>query len=217
MNNRELNEGPARKRRGLLIGLPVAAALAAAAIFTASSSQAIQFAQADEEPAAEEAPADAAPAEDALAPAEETAPPRDAESIARGLVFYRDNLKCVMCHAWDGHVARVEGEPIAADLTRTTLNYDQLIEVVSCGRPATGMPNHLRDSYRAAHPCYGLTFDMMTDDMYPRRPLGQTDAEGIVDVVNYIVDVLVGKEMTFDNCVLYFQREAPQCERFRPQ
>lgn len=212
MNNRDLNEGPVRKRRGLLIGVTAAAALAATAILTATSSQAIQFAQADEEAADEEATAD-----EAMAPAEETAPPRDAESIARGLALYRDSLRCVMCHAWDGHVARVEGEPLAADLTETLLNYDQLIEVVACGRPATGMPNHLRGSYTEEHPCYGLTFDQMTDDMYPRRALGQTNDQGVTDVVNYIVDVYVGKEMTFDNCVLYYQREAPQCERFRPQ
>lgn len=207
MNNRELSDGPAGKRRGLLLGLSAAAALAAAALLTATHSQAIQFAQADEEPAEEEE----------LAPAEETAPPRDAESIARGLTLYRDSLRCVMCHAWDGHVARVEGEPLAADLTRTQLTYDQLIEVVACGRPATGMPNHLRGSYTDAHPCYGLVFADMTNDMYPRRALGQTNEQGITDVVNYIVDVYVGKEMTFDNCVLYYQREAPQCERFRPQ
>jgi len=204
VNKRDLTEAPA-KRRGLLIGIPVAAALAVTGIFTATSSQAIQFAQADDDAAGEEAPAG------------DEAAPFDPESIARGLVLYRDSLKCVMCHAWDGHVARVEGEPIAADLTETLLNHEQLIEVVSCGRPATGMPNHLRGSYTDQHPCYGLTFDQMTDDMYPRRPLGQTDEQGILDVVNYIEAVYVGKEMTFENCVLYYEREAPQCERFRPQ
>ena len=204
-----------RRLKAAVIGGPVTAGalalfLTLGANSSSATSVAIQNILDQEAAAAEEAAAGEAvmEADDAAAV--------DLESIARGLTLYRDRLKCSMCHAWNGKVARVEGEPLAADLTVTTLNYDQLIETIACGRLDSGMPNHLRRSYTDAEPCFGLTFNDFPAEMRPRNPIGQTDAQGVIDVTNYVQAVLQGKEMTFDNCVLYYEREAPQCERFRP-
>ena len=50
-------------------------------------------------------------------------------------------------------------------LRDTQLNRDQIIEVVHCGRPGTGMPRHDRDAYKD-YQCYGgLTAQDFGKDM----------------------------------------------------
>lgn len=136
-------------------------------------------------------------------------------ALARGLKYYRDIANCKFCHAWNGVGSRVEGEPIPASLVKSELTRDQLIEVVACGRIASGMPNHLRGSYTAEHPCYGLTKDDVDRKEMPRRPFAQLTGEQIEDLVTYVQAVYQGKEMTYEGCAAYFERDAPQCARFK--
>lgn len=135
--------------------------------------------------------------------------------LARGLKYYRDIANCKFCHAWNGVGARVEGEPIPASLVKSELTREQMIEVVACGRVASGMPNHLRGSYTAEHPCYGLTKDDLDRKEMPRRPFAQLTGEQIEDLVTYVQAVYQGKEMTYEGCAAYFERDAPQCARFK--
>lgn len=136
------------------------------------------------------------------------------EALANGLRYYRDVANCKFCHAWNGVGSRVEGEPIPASLVKSELSREQLYEVIACGRPGSGMPNHLRGSYSEEHPCYGLTAPLDRSEM-PRRPFAQLTAAQIDDLVTYVQTVYQGKEMNYEYCAAYFERDAPQCQRFK--
>jgi mono/diheme cytochrome c family protein len=68
-----------------------------------------------------------------------TAQPADNSAYGRRL--YHDKAQCSFCHGW---AADGSGEPQsnggAANLRQSFLNRDQLVEVISCGRPGTPMP-----------------------------------------------------------------------------
>jgi len=57
-----------------------------------------------------------------------------------------EKANCVGCHKWHGGGGGSYGGS-ALSLRDTQLNRDQVIEVVHCGRPGTGMPRHDRDAY----------------------------------------------------------------------
>src|SRR2546423_3013451 len=78
-------------------------------------------------------------------------------------VFSRAN--CVGCHKWHGNGGGGYGGD-ALSLRKTELTRDQIIEVVRCGRPGTGMPFHLRGAY-VAEPCYHLKQEQLTGMMPP--------------------------------------------------
>jgi mono/diheme cytochrome c family protein len=69
-----------------------------------------------------------------------TAQPADNSAYGRRL--YHDKAQCSFCHGW---AADGSGEPQsnggAANLRQSFLNRDQLVEVISCGRPGTPMPH----------------------------------------------------------------------------
>jgi hypothetical protein len=60
---------------------------------------------------------------------------------------------CMGGHKWHGHGGSGYGGD-ALSLRNTELTREQIIEVIRCGRPGTGMPFHLRGAY--AEPCYDL-------------------------------------------------------------
>jgi hypothetical protein len=75
-----------------------------------------------------------------------------------------ENANCVGCHKWHGGGGGSYGGA-ALSLRDTQLNRDQIIEVVHCGRPGTGMPRHDRDAYKD-YQCYGgLTAQDFGKDM----------------------------------------------------
>jgi mono/diheme cytochrome c family protein len=51
-----------------------------------------------------------------------------------------DKFNCSTCHAPDGHGGQNEGG-YGADLRVTKLTEDEIVEVISEGRPAKGMPS----------------------------------------------------------------------------
>ncbi len=119
------------------------------------------------------------------------------------------SANCVGCHKWHGNGGGGYGGD-ALSLRKTELTREQIIETVSCGRPGTGMPLHLRGAYES-QPCYGLTRAEISDTMPPEaaaflRP-GEVEA-----VVDYVLAHVKGKgEPTYDECISFFGNASRVC------
>jgi len=119
------------------------------------------------------------------------------------------SANCVGCHKWHGNGGGGYGGD-ALSLRKTELTREQIIETVSCGRPGTGMPLHLRGAYES-QPCYDLTRAEISDSMPPEaagflRP-GEVEA-----VVDYVIAHVKGKgEPTYDECTAFFGSASRVC------
>jgi mono/diheme cytochrome c family protein len=116
-----------------------------------------------------------------------------AQDTSFGQRLFQDKADCQFCHGIDGDG---RGDPRspgqAADLHKTILNREQLIEVITCGRPGTEMPHFDRFAYEDKS-CYGRTAAELGNDT-PHDPhstsLTKREIEAVAD---YIFAKFVGK------------------------
>src|SRR5262245_24008837 len=96
-----------------------------------------------------------------------------ADDFAYGRRLYMDKAQCAYCHGWaaDG-AGDGQSNGGAANLRQSFLNRAQLIEVITCGRPATPMPRYDEDAYNEQR-CYGMTEAELGSDL-PGLPPGST-------------------------------------------
>jgi mono/diheme cytochrome c family protein len=119
------------------------------------------------------------------------------------------SANCVGCHKWHGNGGGGYGGA-ALSLRKTELTRQQIIETVSCGRPGTGMPFHLRGAYES-HPCYGLTRAQIPDSMPPEAAAFLRPGE-IEAVTDYVMAHVKGKgEPTYDECITFFGSGSRVC------
>jgi len=122
-----------------------------------------------------------------------------------------EKANCVGCHKWHGGGGGGYGGA-ALSLRDTQLERDQIIEVVHCGRPGTGMPYHDRDAYKD-YRCYdGLTVQDLGKDMPPEAAsfLRPGDIEVVVD---WVLQHLKGKgPPSYADCSNFFGPGARACE-----
>jgi len=129
-----------------------------------------------------------------------------------GKVVYRE-ANCVGCHKWHGGGGGGYGGA-ALSLRATHLTREQIIEVVRCGRPNTGMPHFVRDAY-AADGCYGLT----AADLGPAIPgagVRFLRAQDIEAVADYVLTAIKGKdEPNYADCSAFFGEPSRMCQSFK--
>jgi cytochrome c553 len=116
-----------------------------------------------------------------------------AQDVSFGDRLFHEKADCQFCHGPDGDG---RGDPRspgrAANLHETTLNRDQLVEVIACGRPATEMPHFDKYAYEDTD-CYGLKGKDLGRDAphYPHStPLTRREIEAVAD---YVIKTFVGK------------------------
>ena len=81
----------------------------------------------------------------------------NAQDVSFGQRLYQDKADCKFCHGPEGDGRGDPRSPgAAANLRKTVLNRPQLIEAVTCGRPATEMPHFDKYAYDDETPCFGL-------------------------------------------------------------
>jgi hypothetical protein len=120
---------------------------------------------------------------------------------------------CAACHGTFAEGGGGGDQPAGPSLRRTRLDRAGLVETISCGRPATPMPYHLRGAYTQTA-CHG-------------RPLGapgESVAEGVLmsaaeigSLVDYLTARIVGKGViTKAECGVYYGNPThPNCAAFR--
>jgi mono/diheme cytochrome c family protein len=116
-----------------------------------------------------------------------------AQDTSFGQRLFQDKADCQFCHGIDGDG---RGDPRspgqAANLHKTILNREQLVEVIACGRPGTEMPHFDKFAYEDKS-CYGRTAAELGADTphYPHSTsLTKREIEAIAD---YLFAKFVGK------------------------
>jgi mono/diheme cytochrome c family protein len=65
----------------------------------------------------------------------------DPSDIAEGGRLFRQKANCQACHGWAGDGRKMDTQmPDGANLRETKLDRQDLVMVIKCGRPGTGMP-----------------------------------------------------------------------------
>jgi hypothetical protein len=112
--------------------------------------------------------------------------PTSAQDTSFGQRLYQDKADCQFCQGIDGDG---RGDPRSpgqsANLHKTILNREQLIEVIACGRPGTEMPHFDKYGYED-RTCYGHTASELGADT-PHDPhstsLTKREIEAVADCV----------------------------------
>lgn len=133
----------------------------------------------------------------------------EAKSHPGTALYKRKN--CMACHKWHGIGGSGYGAtPI--NLRETPLDDEDLIEVISCGRPGTAMPYHLKTAYKSYN-CFDMTRDEMGSDA-PARGKEYVSARNIRDLVEFITRYMrTHPEVTQQDCWLMFGEGAKSCRR----
>jgi mono/diheme cytochrome c family protein len=116
-----------------------------------------------------------------------------AQNVSFGERLYQEKADCQFCHGPDGDG---RGDPRspgkAPDLRKTILQRDQLVEVISCGRPGTEMPHFDKSAYEETS-CYGLSVAQVGKDMPPPPHSNSLTQREIAAVADYVLARFVGK------------------------
>jgi mono/diheme cytochrome c family protein len=126
-------------------------------------------------------------------------------------VYQRAN--CVGCHKWHGGGGGSYGGS-ALSLRASALTRGQIIEVLNCGRPGTGMPYHLRSAYDG-NGCYGMTREDLGKDM-PVQAVAFLRPGDIEAVTDYMVANIQHRgEPSYADCAAFFGENARVCNIYR--
>ena len=136
------------------------------------------------------------------------------DRIKAGLATWR-NSGCADCHGAfaDGDKQRDE-MPTGANLRTTKLDAATLRQVVSCGRPGTGMPSFDEGAYKV-RACSGRALGDPPSDLFP-APTTLTPDE-IEDVVTYLQARVIGKRgaISKQECLFYYSDDPDWCDDYK--
>lgn len=122
---------------------------------------------------------------------------------------------CITCHKWHGMGGPgYGGTPI--NFRQNFLTRDQLIEVIACGRPGTGMPYHIPQAYKK-YECYeGMTLDDMEAEDRPGQSRNVLNFRQVKSVAEFIVDHFEGRDDTLlkSDCQIFFG-ESRMCRKLK--
>ena len=125
-----------------------------------------------------------------------------------GLSVYKKG-NCMGCHSWHGK----GGHGAGVSLRVSKLNLDELIEVINCGRPGSGMPYFNRKAYKEEK-CYDTSFDdYINNDYKPNSPKKFLNKRQILAVTYFIKENLQGKKLNKSYCESFFEKGSRVCEK----
>ena len=140
-----------------------------------------------------------------------------ADDFAFGRRIFRDKAQCVFCHGWAGDGAGApQSSGGAANLRETKLTREQLIEVISCGRPGAAMPRFDDQAY-AEKRCYGgVTEAALGQDLPPLPPGSLLQRREIEALVDFLQAKIINRgPITRDECLEAFgDRAARSCAQY---
>jgi mono/diheme cytochrome c family protein len=129
----------------------------------------------------------------------------------RGKTLWSGRAGCANCHGWAGDGASKEPFPPGANLRKTFLDKLQIVQIVRCGRPGTGMPYFDKSAY-ADDRCYGASAQTL-GSLTP-QPGAALRANEIDAIVEYVLARVKGRgKITKAECQAYFASPAG-CESF---
>lgn len=150
--------------------------------------------------------------EQQAAPAESQFDPR---LVEQGFRIWKTKIVCGECHGWSGNgVPDNPRQPKGMNLRQSQLTHEQLVEVIKCGRPGTGMPHFDQRAYKDDR-CYGVTAEDLGDQTPPGWGAYLIPRE-IEAVATYVEAKQMGRgDFTDAECQEYFGAGANICKTYQ--
>ena len=123
-----------------------------------------------------------------------------------GLNVYKKG-NCMGCHSWDG---KGGGHGAAVSLRNTELTINEIINVIKCGRPGTGMPYFLKKAYKEEK-CYDTTFEDYDESNRPVNSQKFLSSRQIEAVSIFVSEVLQNKKLDKNYCEYFYEKGSKAC------
>ena len=139
-----------------------------------------------------------------------------ASDIAAGGQLYRQKGSCQACHGWAGDGRKMDSQmPDGSNLRETTLDRNDLITAIKCGRPGTGMPAYDRLGYSDGR-CYGLKqADLRARGLMMPDPPATLIQSEIDTIVDFLVAKMIGQgPMNHGKCIEFWGSDLELCKEF---
>ena len=141
----------------------------------------------------------------------------DPADIAEGMRLFQQKGNCQACHGWAGDGRKTDNQmPDGANLRETKLDRANLVMVIKCGLPGTGMPAFDRLAYSDGR-CYGrkqADFTKLGISLPdPPATLQPREVETLVDFM--LVKIVRKGPLNRASCTEYWGSEAEACKELR--
>ena len=123
-----------------------------------------------------------------------------------GLNVYKKG-NCMGCHSWHG---KGGGHGAAVSLRNTELTLNEIINVIKCGRPGTGMPYFLKKAYKEEK-CYDTTFEDYDESNRPVNSQKFLSSKQIEAVSIFVREVLQNKKLDKNYCEYFYEKGSKAC------
>jgi hypothetical protein len=143
----------------------------------------------------------------------------DPSDIAEGGRLFRQKANCQACHGWPGDGRKMDNQmPDGANLRETTLDRQNLVMTIKCGRPGTGMPAFDRFAYSDGR-CYGLKqADLRSSGKQMPDPPATLQPREVETLADFLVAKVVQKgPMDHAKCIDYWGSEVEVCKEEFPK
>ena len=129
------------------------------------------------------------------------------EEYKYGLNVYKKG-NCMGCHSWHGKGGGGYGAGVSLRNSNLTLN--EIINVIKCGRPGTGMPYFLRKAYKEEK-CYDTTFEDYDESYRPLSSKRFLSSKQIEAVSIFVLEVLQDKKLDNNYCEFFYKKGSKVC------
>jgi mono/diheme cytochrome c family protein len=140
----------------------------------------------------------------------------DPSDIVEGGRLFRQKGNCQACHGWAGDGRKMDAQmPDGANLRESTLDRQNLIMTIKCGRPGTGMPAFDRFAYSDGR-CYGLRqADLRASGSRMPDPPATLQAREVEELVDFLFAKVVKQgPMDHAKCIEFWGSEVEACGEF---
>jgi hypothetical protein len=140
----------------------------------------------------------------------------DPSDIAEGGRLFRQKANCQACHGWAGDGRKMDNQmPDGANLRESTLDRQNLVMTIKCGRPGTGMPAFDKFAYSDGR-CYGLKpADLRASGSRMPDPPATLQVREIEELVDFLFAKVVKQgPMDRAKCIEYWGSEVEACGEF---
>ena len=140
----------------------------------------------------------------------------DPSDIAEGGRLFRQKANCQACHGWAGDGRKMDAQmPDGANLRETTLDRQNLIMIIKCGRPGTGMPPFDRFAYSDGR-CYGLKqADLRASGQRMPDPPATLQVREVEAIADFLTAKVVKQgAMDHAKCIEFWGSEVEACNEY---
>lgn len=139
------------------------------------------------------------------------------DDVASGLRLFRAKSNCQACHGWAGDGRKMDSQmPDGANLRESQLDRAQIVTLIQCGRPGTGMPPYDRLAYSDGR-CYGMkSADLAKAGMMLTDPPATLAAREIELIADFLIAKVIGKgPMNRAKCAEFWGSDVDACKELK--